>query len=158
MSSSSGPLRNSIKNEKVLWGTSKWACANKRWGQLAVKNPFQITSAFTQWARFWSKNWKKFKYQSLQQCFISGELQKRCQHSRWQVSSDKIQILLCLVELLLVELIIKVRPKNKYLGPLFVIKPNYFKNQCSFALSFYRSQNVLCRSKFFEPAQKFDCI
>ena len=26
------------------------------------------------------------------------------------------------------------------------------------ALSFYRSQNVLCRSKFFEPAQKFDCI
>ena len=28
----------------------------------------------------------------------------------------------------------------------------------SYALSFYRSQNVLCRSKFFEPAQKFDCI
>ena len=26
------------------------------------------------------------------------------------------------------------------------------------ALSFYRFQNVLCRSKFFEPAQKFDCI
>ena len=26
------------------------------------------------------------------------------------------------------------------------------------ALSFYRSQNVLYRSKFFEPAQKFDCI
>ena len=26
------------------------------------------------------------------------------------------------------------------------------------ALSFYRSQNVLCRSKFFELAQKFDCI
>ena len=26
------------------------------------------------------------------------------------------------------------------------------------ALSFCRSQNVLCRSKFFEPAQKFDCI
>jgi hypothetical protein len=26
------------------------------------------------------------------------------------------------------------------------------------ALSFYRSQNVLCRSKFFEPVQKFDCI
>ena len=24
-------------------------------------------------------------------------------------------------------------------------------------MSFYRSQNVLCRSKFFEPAQKFDC-
>ena len=24
----------------------------------------------------------------------------------------------------------------------------------TFALSFYRSQNVLCRSKFFEPAQK----
>ena len=27
-----------------------------------------------------------------------------------------------------------------------------------YALSFYRSQNVLCRPKFFEPAQKFDCI
>jgi hypothetical protein len=26
------------------------------------------------------------------------------------------------------------------------------------ALSFYRSQNVLCRFKVFEPAQKFDCI
>ena len=26
------------------------------------------------------------------------------------------------------------------------------------ALSFYRSQNVLCQSKFFEPAQKFYCI
>ena len=25
-------------------------------------------------------------------------------------------------------------------------------------LSFYRPQNVLCRSKFFEPAQNFDCI
>ena len=28
----------------------------------------------------------------------------------------------------------------------------------TYALSFYRSQNVLCQSKFFEPAQKFDCI
>ena len=27
-----------------------------------------------------------------------------------------------------------------------------------YALSFYRSQNVLCWSKYFEPAQKFDCI
>ena len=27
-----------------------------------------------------------------------------------------------------------------------------------FALSFYRSQNGFCRSKFFEPAKKFDCI
>ena len=27
-----------------------------------------------------------------------------------------------------------------------------------YALSFYRSQNVLCQSKFFESAQKFDCI
>ena len=26
------------------------------------------------------------------------------------------------------------------------------------ALSFYRSQNVLYQSKFFESAQKFDCI
>ena len=30
--------------------------------------------------------------------------------------------------------------------------------QSIYALSFYRSQNVLCRSKFFEPAQKFDYI
>ena len=28
----------------------------------------------------------------------------------------------------------------------------------SYALSFYRSKNVFCRSKFFEPAQNFDCI
>ena len=28
----------------------------------------------------------------------------------------------------------------------------------SIALSFYRSENFLLRSKFFEPAQKFDCI
>ena len=26
------------------------------------------------------------------------------------------------------------------------------------ALSFYKSQNVLCRSKYFEPVQKIDCI
>ena len=26
------------------------------------------------------------------------------------------------------------------------------------ALSFYRSQNILCLSKFLEPAKKFDCI
>ena len=33
------------------------------------------------------------------------------------------------------------------------------QNFCdTYALSFYRSQNVLCRSKFLEPAQKFDCI
>ena len=31
------------------------------------------------------------------------------------------------------------------------------KEQCN-ALSFYRSQNVLCQSNFFEPAQKFECI
>ena len=34
----------------------------------------------------------------------------------------------------------------------------HLKKGQSNALSFYRSQNVLCRSKFFEPAQKFDCI
>ena len=28
----------------------------------------------------------------------------------------------------------------------------------TYASSFYKSQNVLCRCKFFEPAQKFDCI
>ena len=31
----------------------------------------------------------------------------------------------------------------------------HFNFNISFALSFCRSQNVLCRSKFFEPAQKF---
>ena len=30
--------------------------------------------------------------------------------------------------------------------------------QKSYVLLFYRSQNVLCWSKFFEPAQKFACI
>ena len=34
----------------------------------------------------------------------------------------------------------------------------YIRTVISYALSFYRSQNVLCRSKFFEPVQKFDCI
>ena len=33
----------------------------------------------------------------------------------------------------------------------------HFNFNISFALSFCRSQNVLCRSKFFVPAQKFDC-
>ena len=33
-----------------------------------------------------------------------------------------------------------------------------FKADVIYALSFYRSQNVLCRSKLFEPAQKFECI
>ena len=28
----------------------------------------------------------------------------------------------------------------------------------TYALSFYKSQNVLCQSKFFESAQKFQCI
>ena len=32
------------------------------------------------------------------------------------------------------------------------------QNNEGYALSFYRSQNVLCRAKFFESAQKFDCI
>jgi hypothetical protein len=27
-----------------------------------------------------------------------------------------------------------------------------------FALAFYRSQNVLCQSKLFEPTKKFDCV
>ena len=35
---------------------------------------------------------------------------------------------------------------------------NIFTLSLTYALSFYRSQNVLSRSKFFEPAQKFDCI
>ena len=33
---------------------------------------------------------------------------------------------------------------------------NFWRIPCN-ALSFYRSLNVLCWSKFFEPAQKFDC-
>ena len=35
--------------------------------------------------------------------------------------------------------------------------PSSYSSQ-TYALSFYRSQNVLCRSKFFEPVLKFDCI
>ena len=47
--------------------------------------------------------------------------------------------------------VIKVRKKNyekyfRYIGIEI------------YALSFYRSQNVSCRYKFFEPAQKFDCL
>ena len=33
-----------------------------------------------------------------------------------------------------------------------------FQNKAINALSFYRSQNVLCLSKFFEPVQKFNDI
>ena len=33
------------------------------------------------------------------------------------------------------------------------VSKTFFKS-----LSFYRSQNILCRSKFLEPAKKFDCI
>ena len=33
-----------------------------------------------------------------------------------------------------------------------------FHKHKTYALSFYKSQKVLCRSKFFEPAQTFDCI
>ena len=35
---------------------------------------------------------------------------------------------------------------------------HFLSNLVSNALSFYRSQNVLCRSKFFEPAPKLVCI
>ena len=37
---------------------------------------------------------------------------------------------------------------------LRIFRPKVFSSQMN-ALSFYRSQNVLCWSKFFEPAQKF---
>ena len=39
--------------------------------------------------------------------------------------------------------------------------PNACPDNCkelTYALSFYRSQNVLCQSKCFAPFQKFDCI
>ena len=36
--------------------------------------------------------------------------------------------------------------------------PNLLIKSTSNALSFYRSQNVLCLAKFFEPAQKNICI
>ena len=36
------------------------------------------------------------------------------------------------------------------------VSSSFIQLCCPF--SFYRSQNVLCRSKFFESAQKFDCI
>ena len=35
------------------------------------------------------------------------------------------------------------------------ISGEWLRTEDSNALSFYRSQNVLCWSKFFEPAQKF---
>ena len=43
----------------------------------------------------------------------------------------------------------------------FICLPDLTKkssSNLSNALSFYRSQNVLCWSKYFEPAQKFDYI
>ena len=41
---------------------------------------------------------------------------------------------------------------------LVILKHIFNISSITYALSFYRSQNVLCWSKFFEPAQKFDCI
>ena len=38
------------------------------------------------------------------------------------------------------------------------LEMKFFTKMFTIALSFYRSQNVLYRSKFFEPAQKFVCI
>ena len=38
------------------------------------------------------------------------------------------------------------------------VTPFVTGKETSYALSFYRFQNILGRSKFFEPAQKFDCI
>ena len=46
--------------------------------------------------------------------------------------------------------------KNQHIQRKFFNFENWTNGQ-PHALSFYRSQNVLCRSKFFEPAQKFDC-
>ena len=51
--------------------------------------------------------------------------------------------------------------KYHWLPPVFKKLPTFYTSVIvlqSNALSFYRSQNVLCRSKFFEPAQNFDCI
>ena len=50
-------------------------------------------------------------------------------------------------------------PKMFCAGPNFLSQPKKLTAfSASYALSFYRSQNVLCLSKFFEPAQKFICI
>ena len=38
------------------------------------------------------------------------------------------------------------------------LQPNFVQQEQNNALSFYKSQNVLCWSKFFVPAQKFDCL
>ena len=50
----------------------------------------------------------------------------------------------------------KIIKKNQKLG----LKKTIIHYMCSYtdALSFYKSQYVLCRTKYFEPAQKFDCI
>ena len=52
--------------------------------------------------------------------------------------------------------------QNPYLNARNVIfmASHFFEKikQQNYALFFYRSQNFLCQSKFFEPAQKFDCI
>ena len=50
---------------------------------------------------------------------------------------------------------ILIQPVNKKVGKFVKLWNDDMK---SYALSFYRSQNILCRSKFFVPAQKFDCI
>ena len=47
-----------------------------------------------------------------------------------------------------VYLILEFAPR----GEMYKVSPS------PYALSFYRSQNVLCQSKFFEPAQKIDCV
>ena len=38
------------------------------------------------------------------------------------------------------------------------VKTTDQRQKQTYALSFYRSQNVLCQSKFFESAQNFECI
>ena len=43
----------------------------------------------------------------------------------------------------------------KHFGP---VRTNLNELELTYALPFYRSQNVLCRSKLFEPAQKLKCV
>ena len=43
-------------------------------------------------------------------------------------------------------------------NPTLLIYHSYYLLTVCNALPFYRSQNVLCWSKLFVPAQKFDCI
>ena len=75
--------------------------------------------------------------ESLKEFVMSKDLSEV---DRWQTDPPQLKI---------VPIKIGTVDNNNFVGELTI----HF-----YALSFYRSQNVLCRSKFFEPAQKFGCI